>query len=631
MYRFLSVAAGAATIASASPYKNPPSNNYNGGKASSNYKATTFAPAYQIIDPSYATTILTRYQECLAKKCTTLPSAYAATTVEDNLGTIAAYTSCVTSCAGAEALQTTQDFQALLGEVLSIGASQLKTVRKHLSGQDATFDAIAERIHIGESCCLPTDHFAEWSRILVPVTVAGIDTYIPPVTTPKPDDTYGGYGEYDNGYGGDDSYSSDNYDSQGGDYEDGADDYDESYPKQYGSNYQLLSAEERVLIEQVSSDPVDDGTRADYLISAPEYLAACTGSPRPVSGNKLLDTITCDDAVTQYLHFLQSNVGHLILAADCDETAPDGACCNSAHSNPRASAFHNDVCVAYETTKGGKVSTVSVPFVKPVERSATTGRLVCPSDKLPKAVESDPDFIINYQRVSYRDLKYFTVTSGLPSKVTVTDHLTTCEYDRGLVGSTIRKDGYFKVTDTPLGPGDIEAAKKCPSDGLFEYCSLDQYAGFLQTQLFDHSRCDIADLRLQNTDYASSYQTVACLYKIFTLKCDCMEAVLNCYTHASKFDNALSKTIGQAASILCGFILCQQPSVYSLFGEEFAIDHAILIKEFLQSAGLLTASQVTPALTMLVSFGLGMIALVAAKKVTSPSPVKIENGYQNLI
>ncbi|KAF0687956.1 hypothetical protein As57867_020271, partial [Aphanomyces stellatus] len=177
----------------------------------------------------------------------------------------------------------------------------------------------------------------------------------------------------------------------------------------------------------------------------------------------------------------------------------------------------------------------------------------------------------------------------------------------------------------------IEAAKKCPTDGLFEYTSLDQYASWLQTQLFDHSRCDIAALRYQHTDYPASYQTVACLYKIFTLKCNCMEAVLSCYSHTSKFDNALAKTIGTAASTLCGFILCQQPNIYSLFGEQYAIDHAILIKEFLQESGLMTADA-TPALTMLVAFGLGMVAFVVAKKATdSKKQVKMESGYQNLI
>ncbi|ETW01186.1 hypothetical protein H310_06783 [Aphanomyces invadans] len=652
MYRFLSVAAGAATIASAAPFKG--ANNYNGDKYDNDGKygyspnQVSFAPAYQIIDPSYASTILARYQECVTKKCSTLPSGYSSTSVEDNLSSIASYTSCVTSCAGAEALQTTQDFQKLLGEVLEIGASQLKTVRKHLSGQDASFDAIQQRIHIGESCCLPNDYFAEWSRIMVPVKVADFKPYNPPrpprrkrptgsnggknpnVVVEQIDDGFDGNDD-DDLIGDDDDDDDDDSDDEDWLPQDEDDDDDEEW---LPSRPIDVSKRELVDDEPILSAPRPPRGRTtpvNFMISAPEYVAHCTNRRTSLSKNALYDAIECDDRLNQYLIFLQANVGHLILSPDCDDRTPDGACCKSASANPRATPFPTDVCVAYESSHGGKVATLSVPFVKPIQ--FLNGRLTCPSDVLEKVPigtgDSKPDYIVKYQRVKQRDLKYFTVMSGLPSQVETKDFVTTCKYEQGFVGTKI-DNGFFTTSGKSPSVGDIDAAKKCPTDGLFEYCSLDQYASFLQTQLFDHSGCDISELRSQHTDSSSAYQTVACLYKIFTLKCDCMEAVLNCYTHASKFDNALSKTIGHAASILCGFILCQQPSVYSLFGEQFAIDHAILIKEFLQSAGLMS-SQVTPALTMLVSFGLGMMALVAAKKVKGHGPVKIENGYQNLI
>ncbi|CAK4165281.1 unnamed protein product [Aphanomyces euteiches] len=598
MYRFIAVAAGAATIASAG--SSPSSGGGRYGSTSGRYSKpqVTFEPAYQIIDPSYSTNIFTRYQTCLTTKCSALPTAYSSGSYEDSLGTIAAYTSCVTSCAAAEALETVHDFQTLLGQVLEIGSSQLTSVRKHLSGQDSSFDPIAERVHIGESCCLPTDYFVEWSRILIPVQVDGLRKHEDPISEPS-------------------SYS---YGSKGYKSDDG-----------YGGGY---GEDESALLEEYGGVPSDFSPT--YMISAQEYLAYCTDKNNNAIGIKPKETwvgkVECDadGRLTQYLHFLQANIGHLILAPDCDYKAPDHACCESKASNPRAATFGVDVCVATEAEKNGKTETLSVPLVKPVDPTVSYKK-ACPPDDL------DSDYVIYYERVAQRDLKFFTVTTGLPGGPYASDVAflenngepvqSDCTYGHGLA----KGDGkgffeHFDVTDN-----DIEALKKCPEDGLFEYCNLEQYAGWLQLQLFDHSGCDIADLSTASSDIAASYQTISCLYKIFTLKCDCMEAVLNCYTHASKFDSALSKTIGQAASILCGFILCQQPKVYALFGEEYAIDHAILIKEFLQSSGLMTPSDMAPALTMLVSFGLGMVALVAVKKVTAQKQVKIENGYQNLI
>ncbi|KAG9405974.1 hypothetical protein AC1031_003896 [Aphanomyces cochlioides] len=599
MYRFIAVAAGAATIASAGSQPSSGYSSKSGGRYGSNSgryskPQVTFEPAYQIIDPSYSTNIFTRYQTCLTTKCSALPTAYSSASYEDSLGTIAAYTSCVTSCAAAEALETVHDFQTLLGQVLEIGSSQLTSVRKHLSGQDSSFDPIAERVHIGESCCLPTDYFVEWSRILIPVEVDRLKKHEDPISEPS-SYSYGSKGyKSDDGYGG----------------------YDD---------------DESALLEEV----VPGDFSPTYMISAQEYLAYCTdkqNNPVEVKPKETwVGNVVCDDGTfTQYLHFLQANIGHLILAPDCDYKAPDHACCESKASNPRAATFSVDVCVATEAEKNGKTETLSVPLVKPVDPTVSYKK-ACPPDDL------DNNYVIYYERVAQRDLKFFTVTTGLPSGPSdsglsfLEDNLGPvqgdCTYDHGL--AAIDGKGFFE--SKAVTANDVEALKKCPEDGLFEYCNLEQYAGWLQRQLFDHSGCDIADLSAASSDIAPSYQTISCLYKIFTLKCDCMEAVLNCYTHASKFDSALSKTIGQAASILCGFILCQQPKVYALFGEEYAIDHAILIKEFLQSSGLMTPSDIAPALTMLVSFGLGMVALVAVKKVTAQKEVKIENGYQNLI
>ncbi|OQR90498.1 hypothetical protein ACHHYP_05465, partial [Achlya hypogyna] len=215
-----------------------------------------------------------------------------------------------------------------------------------------------------------------------------------------------------------------------------------------------------------------------------------------------------------------------------------------------------------------------------------------------------------------------------------THEVISCEYNAGLVDSNFDFNKFFTATLTTAEASEwTEAARLCPTDGLFEYCNVDQYASFLEYQLFDHANCDIADLRLQHTDYPSSYQTIACLYKIFSLKCDCMEAVLACYSTTAHFGSALSKVIGQAASILCGFILCQRPNIYSLFGDEYAIDKASIMRQLLASTGILSAGDVSPAAVVFVSFGLGMVALVATKKVAAlqRKTVDAEDGYHTLL
>jgi len=366
---------------------------------------------------------------------------------------------------------------------------------------------------------------------------------------------------------------------------------------------------------------------ANYMMSAASYLKRCAGTPSTVPW---LKDIACDQSITDYLQFLQRNLGDLILTPECYARAPDGACSKDSAHNPRAVPFPSDVCVAYQAIVDGKTRQLTEPLLKPLVPQVSAYSDPCPPDTLPKTASQTDATIIKYYRVAQRDLKFWSVQTGLPSLQSKQGTTTTCTYGNGLVNPAPAQ-GFFAWRPNPTFTQDeIDAARICPTDGLMEYCNVDQYASFLQTQLFDHTKCDITELRQQDTDYASSYQTIACLYKIFTLKCDCMEAVLSCYALSNKFSTALSKTIGQAASILCGFILCQRPSVYSLFGEEYAIDHALIMQELLSAGGLMNLTSATPALVVFVSFGIGMIALVAAKKLKTQT-VKVEDGYSNLI
>lgn len=608
MLRFIATTAGMATVAATAeaPYRPPAprNNNYGGNNRPNGYgyrpEPVSFPKPFTIIDPTYYSKVLSRYQTCLNTKCEVLPNAYSQS-VKDSIATVGAYTSCVTACAAAEMLESAEDFRDLIGSVIEIGHDQLRQARQYLSGQ-GDFDVIANRVRIGDSCCLPQDYFASWERIMIPVRTQ-LAAYEPPAPEPEAYRPYADSEPYNR-------------------YDDSNDDYRRDYR---GRN---LAAEGN---PTDNTDPIGAPVVADYMMSAASYLNRCADGKTTVPW---LKTIECEQSVVDYLHFLQRNLGDLILTPECLSKAPDGACSeDSAPHNPRAVPFPNDVCVAYQAEIDGKIRQLTEPLLKPVAAQSTYYNDPCPPDALPKLLGQDDstETIIHYYRVAQRDLKYWTVQTGLPSLQKKEGPFTICEYNDGLVNPA-PAHGFFAWRPVPgYSKDEIDASRICPTNGLMEYCNVDQYASFLQTQLFDHTKCDVTELRQQDTDFASSYQTIACLYKIFTLKCDCMEAVLSCYAHANKFSTALSKTLGQAASILCGFILCQRPSVYSLFGEEYAIDHALIMKELLSAGGLMNMSSATPALVVFVSFGIGMIALVAAKKMKSSQTVKVEDGYSNLI
>ncbi|EQC33250.1 hypothetical protein SDRG_09233 [Saprolegnia diclina VS20] len=557
-------------------------------------KAITFPPAYAIIDPNYYNSIFTGYQNCVATKCDVLPSDYSATGINDCISTIAGYTSCVTACAAGQALETVEDFRTLLESVIEIGNDQLRQARVYLSGL-GDLDVIGERVHIGESCCLPNSYFASWERIMIPVA-----------TKLKKADA------------------------------DQGNSYNPRYPAPPVAN------------------PDDETT--PYMMSAADYISFCTSADSGTKFEWLDKKVICADTTkATYLQALQRNLGHLILAPSCVTDAPDGACCDDAHPNPRATPFRGDVCVATTYEANGKTKTLTTPLIKPTAVSKKQGRRYdpCPCDEIDEGTgDNKTPKRIRYDFVSGRDLLYYTVTGGLPSDYVEAgvDGPSTCTYNVGLATPTI--DGFFKDIAPITVPlflasdeggeelgisitdGAIKAVRYCPTDGLLEYCNVDQYASFLEYQLFDHANCDIADLRTQHTDYSSSYQTIACLYKIFSLKCDCMEAVLSCYSVSSHYASSLSKVIGQAASILCGFVLCQRPNVYSLFGDEYAIDRASLMRQLLTSAGIFSAGSLSPAAAVLLSFGLGMVALVVAKKVAAAKKAKtvdIDEGYHTLL
>lgn len=535
-------------------YGNQYGNQY--GVRSYRSAAHSFHKPGPLINPKYYKSILSNFKKCRQHKCGSLGRGYS-TDIKKSISIVGAYTSCVTACAADEAFRVIQDLKSNLAKLNDIGFAQLVIARKYLGGQ-SDYDVIGNCTRIDDSCCLPESYFVGWDRLMIPVSVAAIDTdhKVETVLTP------------------------------------GA--------------------------KAVSADNVP------RMVSVDSYLKKCTVGADDLD-IEWLDHIrfNCDPDTVRYLELIQHNVGHLVLAPKCTNLAPDNACNKEKHDNPRATEFREDMCVARFCALNGKTQAIDIPLVKPTI-PAEKWEDSCPSDTTVRVTGTGDDetIKIQYERIPRAHLLYFTVTKGFPSaSIASADVLAaaangtldevSCVYDQGL--AVADSDDFFNAVT--FNASLIEAAKVCPYQGLYEYCNMDQYASYLQRQLFDNDDCQVLDMRDSGSDLPQFYGTLACLYKITALKCDCMQAVLNCYEHEYHFSEALAQTIGKAASILCGFLLCQRPSVYALFGGQGSIEKARIMRELMSQVGLSVPSMASmpPATFAFLSFGLGMVAFVTTK------------------
>lgn len=507
------------------------------------------------------------------KKCDALGRGYSHD-IKESISTLGAYTSCVTACSAEQFFRAVSDFKNSLAEYYDIGSAQLVLTRKYVSGE-GDYDVLGKTTRIQDSCCLPNDYFTTWDRILIP-----------------------------------------------------------TFLRANGGNGSITTITDE-----------DEETIQKRWVSVSTYLSVCA-TDDAYSGWLEHTEIVCEPSTVEYLQIIQRNVGHLILAPKCDQLAPNGACSVDATPNPRARTFSDDVCVAHECTINGKKVTIDEPLVKPII-AANHWHESCPDDDVSYTIEGEEtEYVIHYGRIANHDLKYYTVSSGLPSasvapsdfaKVVVSGDagaLGHCEFNEGLVTEDQIESSDWKSLKL-FDENAIEAARSCPYGGLFEYCNMRQYASYLQRQLFDNDNCQVIDMENEHEDQEQYYGTLACLFKIFTLKCDCMEAVLNCYEHNFQYTEPLAHTIGKAASILCGFLLCQRPSVYSLFGGQGAIEKSQIMRDLLEQAGVSTsnANGIPPATFAFLTFGLGMVGFFVTKRFVKKSSkaVDVENGYRSLI
>jgi hypothetical protein len=586
----------------------PPSGNYYQGDQYGNqyYGPPTplFPTPKSLLDREYYKDLLTQFQGCKAHKCAKSPELYSED-ISESIAILGEYTSCVTGCAAEQLFKAVSYYKHSLDRVFEVGSHKLAKVRDYLAMRDTEdeYDVIGNAAKIDESCCLPREYFVPWDNIVIPVKLVKADNN----------------GEY--------------------------------------------KIEELTDLQNTQTDLGVDAL--ERMVPVSMYIDLCTDAAEETAHpwNEYLK-IVCSSRWVEYFELLQHNIGHLIMAPHPEKPAPTCNKQNEAeYKNPRAEAFINDLCVAVECVTQGEVGEIVTKLPIPIIKKTVYAqdlRDSCPVDKVVDTSTNDLGtvlFTVRYSRVPYQYLTYYTVTDGLPSLLHTKNDVSSiitkqadfnnvdffsniveyeCKFDLALAEKVSSTHFYKAPTDDmkKITLNAIQAAKVCPFGGLFEYCNMQQYATYLQKQLFDESECQTSQMTEAPTESPATLTTLACLYKTISLKCDCMEAVLNCYEHKHQFKNAMSETIGKAASVLCGFILCLRPKVYALFGGQHAIEQANIMRELLTQVGLSVPSgaSMPPATFAFLAFGIGMIAFVATKMVSKKTRSLAQNeGYVHLI
>jgi len=557
---------------STGPYHHPPTG-YNP------YPPVVFPEPLPILDKNQYRDILSLFEQCKELKCVHSESSF--TDIHESIAELGEYTSCVTGCAAEQIFHTIVNYKQALGDLYEIGANKLLQARKYIAEGVETFDIIGTGTRIKDSCCLPNENFVKPEEIVIPVTITATDV---------------------NG----------------------------------------------VLSSVNNNDQTIYEPTTTRMISVKKYVNLCTTNDGVFNDEEGLK-IVCDPNWIKYYQLLQHNVGHLVKTPASSKTAPPKSCDEHGVENPTAQYLQYDVCRATYYIRNNFKYPVEELLIKPVIATYSQSDS-CPSDHIMTEEAGSTVSIIEYERQDPENASYYVVSDGLPSQAAfdgnpseTSEELVaaiasgdyeqlTCQYNQGL--ATFDGVRFYTPKDPPSSSA-IEAAKVCPYGGLFEYCNMQQYTSFLTKQLFDNDGCSVVDMRGDNYGFKGSAYTLSCLYKIISLKCDCMEAVLNCYEHQFSFTSALSNTIGKSASVLCGFVLCLKPSVFSLFGGKGAIEKADIMRGLLTQVGISvpSVSSMPPATFAFLAFGIGMIAFVATKMVSrkANNAITIDNGYAQLI
>ena len=355
-----------------------------------------------------------------------------------------------------------------------------------------------------------------------------------------------------------------------------------------------------------------NGNDFDHMVQVDTYLRKCASAGDYDEERwDVLYPFECDPNWAAYLLQIRQNIGGLILKPFEETGVRDSLCNPRRDKNPQAEPFNHDVCIAAEIVVDGSHARVKTPLIKPVLQNTSyyescppdVRNIISPYEELPEPQME----VIYYDRVPAGKLKYYTVVTGFPSAVALPSglELQFCQYTQGLASYT--PDGSaFQAVPAPDSAAST-AVQQCPEEGRFEYCSMEQYVNYLETQLFSTATCSAEDL--QNAAvFSDSESTLVCMHSMLSMKLACMEAVSQCYAANSNFTDPIGQSFGQTSSILCGYILCQKPTIYSLFGGENGVQHALIMRQLLENVGLSTTVDfhaAPPALIGLALFVVG--------------------------
>ncbi|KAF0690000.1 Aste57867_18590 [Aphanomyces stellatus] len=562
-----------------------------------------FRPPFKAFDPYHYQWVFSHFAQCTAQCART--SSYSPFTVADIssnslsvLNALGLYTACVSACVASEIVELVSYYKESYAKLLDVTEHQLRLTKGYIANTN-DLDFLGNRTRIGYACVLPDEYFVEWSKLTV-----------------------------------------------------------------------------QVALKLPNNDP---GPPA--YVRAELYLSYCTAG-----GNDLLDNVNglgglqfaCDAGTTNYLQALQQSVGHNILHPDLVEAVPPGQCTKGTPQitlkpNPVAARYtgipgdyEGHVCVLQKTRNGVALIVQAGGVENPEDADAYVTDLIvmdvnpatgaCDSYELDDATNGNNPLTLTFTRVSTARLELFTVT-GLPHSLgsdacDLTDTLPVAPS-----GSTADQDWYCvnSLTNIPFYDANLPDPFY---NGPLEYATASQYLNYLTYQVSSTALCNGVDFfgfvgdnidtfsltnQLQtdltrptgefplNVPSSDGTYSIICLYRIFSLKCDCMKAVLNCYTLEAHYASALGQTLGRAASVLCGLVLCQKEPVYKLFMDAAGESHTAILAQVLLEASGQIESGLSSAVLMLLSVGAGMVAFVAAKHLAPRAKSTMEDGYANLI
>ncbi|EQC30605.1 hypothetical protein SDRG_11660 [Saprolegnia diclina VS20] len=125
-----------------------------------------------LLDGTLWRRVLDRYFDCVGRQCDALSRSDA-----PYLAITAQYTSCITSCAAAETIATTNDIRDELTAIAALGYDELASVRRYLAGDDDAWPASHPAVYAENARVLPTDYFVPWESLLVPIPVGSLQLW----------------------------------------------------------------------------------------------------------------------------------------------------------------------------------------------------------------------------------------------------------------------------------------------------------------------------------------------------------------------------------------------------------------------------------------------------------------------